>query len=420
MKKVALIFAGASIVVLLAMTIAATGNASGNPAKDVTFSKDVAPIFYKRCAECHRPGEIAPMSLMTYKEARPWGKAIREKVAEGVMPPWHADPAHGKFKNDRRLSPQEKATILNWVDSGMKEGYAKDLPSAPKFVEGWNIGKPDLVLTARDYQVPAEGTINYQYFLVPTNFKEDKWVQAAEVRPGNRAVVHHVIVFVSEPGEMMRHRGALARDGIQGLVGFAPGEAAIQLPNGQAKLVKAGSVLVFQMHYTTNGTAQKDQTSIGLIFAKTPVQKMQAGGAAMNRSFVIPPGDANFSVVSRYTFKQDSHITDLMPHMHLRGKDFEYKLIYPDGTSQILLAVPRWDFNWQTRYELAAPIAAPQGSRVECVAHFDNSTKNKWNPDATKAVRWGQQTWEEMMIGFVGFTLDDQNLLRPQASPAHQ
>jgi hypothetical protein len=416
MKRVWMILASLAAVLMLAMFAASGSDANSKAKKVVTFSKDIAPIFYKNCSECHRAGEIAPFSLMTYKEARPWGKAIREKVAEGAMPPWHADPAHGKFKNDRRLSQQEKDAIISWVDGGMKEGSAKDLPPAPKFEMGWNIGKPDVVLTAREYEVPAEGTINYQYFLIPTNFKEDKWIQAAEIRPGNRNVVHHVIAFVAEMGEMAKGRGPLSRDGIQGLVGFAPGEAAINLPDGQGKLVKAGSILVLQVHYTTNGSAQKDKTSVGLIFSKKPVQKILAGGSAMNRSFLIPAGEGNHQVVSRYLFRQDSHITELMPHMHLRGKDFQFKLIYPDGASKILLSVPKWDFNWQTRYELAEPIAAPKGSRIECVAHFDNSTKNKWNPDATKNVRWGQQTWEEMMIGFIGFTLDEQNLLESSAT----
>jgi hypothetical protein len=416
MKRILMILASVSALLMLAMLAASGSDANSKTKKMVTFNKDIAPIFYKNCSECHRAGEIAPFSLMTYKEARPWGKSIREKVAEGAMPPWHADPTHGKFKNDRRLSPREKDAIISWVDTGMKEGSAKDLPPAPKFETGWNIGKPDVVLTAREYEVPAEGTINYQYFLIPTNFKEDKWIQAAEIRPGNRNVVHHVIAFVAEMGEMARGKGPFSRDGIQGLVGFAPGEAAINLPDGQGKLVKAGSILVLQVHYTTNGTAQKDQTSVGLIFSKKPVQKILAGGSAMNRSFLIPAGESNHQVVSRYLFKQDSHITELMPHMHLRGKDFQYKLIYPDGTSKILLSVPKWDFNWQTRYELAEPIAAPKGSRIECVAHFDNSTKNRWNPDATKNVRWGQQTWEEMMIGFIGFTLDEQNLLAPSAT----
>ncbi len=399
-----------------AMFVASRTGAESKNAKALTFTKDIAPIFYNKCAECHRPGEIAPFSLMTYKDARPWGRAIREKVAEGAMPPWHADPTHGKFSNDRRLSKEEKENILAWVDNGLKEGNARDLPPAPKFTEGWKIGKPDVVLAAHEFEIPATGTVNYQYFIVPTNFKEDKWIQAAEVRPGNRAVVHHVIVLVAELGGLAKGQGAFARDGISGLVGYAPGEGEVALPDGEAKLVKAGSLLVLQMHYTTNGTAQKDRTSVGLIFAKKPVQKIRMGGSAMNRRFVIPAGADSYEVASRYVFKDDSHITDLMPHMHLRGKDFIYRLVLPDGTSKVLLSVPKYDFNWQTRYEFAEPVAAPKGSRLECVAHFDNSTKNKWNPDATKEVRWGQQTWEEMMIGFVGFTLDKQNLL--QANPA--
>jgi hypothetical protein len=420
MKRRLLFVASLMAIFTFAMLVAGTGNADSKNARSVTFAKDIAPIFYNKCAECHRPGEIAPFSLMTYKEARPWGRSIREKVAEGAMPPWHADPAHGKFSNDRRLSKEEKATVLAWVDNGMKEGNVKDLPPAPKFTEGWNIGKPDVVLTAREFEVPATGTVNYQYFIVPTNFKEDKWIQAAEVRPGNRAVVHHVIVLVAELGELGKGQGAFARDGISGLVGYAPGEGEVSLPDGEAKLVKAGSLLLLQMHYTTNGTAQKDKTSVGFIFAKKPVQKIRMGGSAMNRRFVIPAGADHHEVPSRYVFKEDSHITDLMPHMHLRGKDFIYRLVLPDGTTQTLLSVPRYDFNWQTRYEFAEPIAAPKGSRLECVAHFDNSTKNKWNPDATKAVRWGQQTWEEMMIGFVGFTLDNQNLQQPNSETSKQ
>jgi hypothetical protein len=410
MKRFSILCTLSCAILGFSLFIARNGDADTKSSKQVTFTKDVAPIFYKKCAECHRPGEIAPFSLMSYKDARPWARSIREKVADGTMPPWHADAPHGVFQNDRRLTEQEKVTILAWIDGGTKEGEAKDLPPPPKFTAGWNIGKPDVVLTAREYAVPAEGTISYQYFIVPTNFKEDRWIQAAEIRPGNRTVVHHVIAFVLDPSDMGKGRGAFARDGIMGLVGYAPGESSVALPDGEAKLVKAGSLVVLQMHYTTNGTAQKDQTSIGLIFAKKPVQKVRLGGSALNRWFVIPAGADNYQVVSRYTFKQDAHITDLMPHMHLRGKDFSYRLVYPDGKSKVILSVPKWDFNWQTRYEFAEPIAAPKGTRIECTAHFDNSTKNKWNPDATKDIRWGQQTWEEMMIGFIGFTLDGQNL----------
>lgn len=406
-RSLRLIVSAAFGLLLVSLSI----SSSAGSKSEVTFSKDIAPIFYKNCAYCHRPGEIAPMSLLTYKDARPWAKSIREKVVDGTMPPWHADFRYGSFKNDRRLSKTESDTIIAWVDEGAKEGNPKDLPPAPRFTEGWQIGKPDVVLSmAQEYIVPAEGVINYQYFLVPTRFTEDRWIQAAEVRPGNRAVVHHVIVFVVAP-DALKQRLSLFRDGsIEGLVGTAPGEEPMILPDGVGRLVKAGSILVFQMHYTPNGTAQKDRTSVGIIFSRKPIDKAVAGGAAMNRRFAIPPGDDNYAVQSSYTFREDSHILNLMPHMHLRGKDFEYRLVYPDGTSKIILSVPRYDFNWQTRYEFKDPVAAPKGSRLECVAHFDNSSKNKWNPDPAKTVRWGPQTWEEMMIGFVGFTLDNQSL----------
>ena len=351
------------------------------------------------------------MSLMTFKDARPWARSIREKVLDGTMPPWHADSQHESFKNDRRLTKKDLDTIVAWVDGGTAEGNPKDLPKPPQFTDGWQIGKPDVVLTMpREYNVPAEGVVNYQYFIVPTGFTEDKWIQAAEVRPGNRAVVHHVIVFVLGPGALRQRLSLFGDGGIEGLAGTAPGEEPTVLPDGVGRLVKAGSTLLLQMHYTPNGTAQADRTSIGLVFSHKPVVKMATGGAAMNRRFVIPPEDGNFEVKSMYVFKDDSHIMNLMPHMHLRGKDFEYQLTLPDGSSKTILSVPRYDFNWQTRYEFKEPVAAPKGSRLICIAHFDNSSKNKWNPDPSKTVRWGPQTWEEMMIGFVGFTLDHQDL----------
>ena len=407
------------ITALFIFAFAVVGNDSivSSNSAPVTFARDIAPIFYKNCATCHRPGEIAPMSLMSFKDARPWAKSIREKVVDGTMPPWHADPKHGSFSNDRRLTKKEIDTIVAWVDGGAAEGNPRDLPRSPRFTDGWQIGKPDVVLSmSKEYSVPAEGVVNYQYFLVPTGFTEDKWIQAAEVRPGNRAVVHHVIVFVANTESFRQRLSLFGEGGIDGLVGTAPGEAGVILPDGVGRLLKAGSILVLQVHYTPNGTAQKDRTSVGLIFSRKPIVKSASGGAAMNRRFAIPPGDENYEVRSSFTFKEDSHIMNLMPHMHVRGKDFEYRLVDPDGTSKIILSVPRYSFNWQTRYEFKEPIAAPKGSRLVCVAHFDNSNKNKWNPDPLKTVRWGPQTWDEMMIGFVGFTLDHQDLRDGQAS----
>ncbi|HEY6331068.1 MAG TPA: hypothetical protein VI756_17190, partial [Blastocatellia bacterium] len=413
------------VAVLMSLACAAlvasglvAGASANSGSTAVTFSRDVAPILFNKCATCHRPGETAPMSLLTFKDARPWARSIKEKVISKTMPPWHADPAYGKFENERSLSLWEIDTISKWVDAGAPEGDPKDLPPAPKFSEGWKIGTPDQIFTMPlKFDVPATGVVDYQYFAVPTHFSEDKWVQAAEVRPGNPAVVHHVIVYIQNPTDKRSGAtgGGRGQD-LDSLAGIAPGGEPTILPDGVGIRLRAGSVLIFQVHYTPNGTAQTDQTSVGIIFSKKPVVKEDMGGAAMNMDFVIPPGDPNYEVKSSMTIDEDSHLTSLMPHMHFRGKDFQYRLVYPDGTSKIILSVPHYDFSWQTSYDFAEPIAAPKGSRIECVAHFDNSPGNKTNPDPSKAVRWGPQTWDEMMIGFVDFTLDHQNLLAPEAA----
>lgn len=407
--------------------VAFFARAGDKTAAAVTFSRDVAPILYNKCATCHRQGEIAPMSLITYKEVRPWARSVREVVAERRMPPWFADPSNGEFSNDCRLAQKEIDTIVAWVDGGAKEGNPNELPAPPKFTEGWTLGKPDVVFSmTEEFKIPAEGVIPYKYFVVPTNFTEDKYVQFAEIRQGNRQLVHHVIVDVRypdqgplpPPGELTpQRREVLRQQGTSGarnsdgrLVGWAPGEAPLILRPGYAKLVKAGSVLIFQVHYTTNGVAGTDRTSVGLTFSKAPVEKRVITAGAVARELAIPPGDPNYEARATFPFKEDSHIDSLHPHMHMRGKDFEYKLIYPDGTSRVLLKVPRWDFNWQMTYFFAEPVSAPKGSRLECLAHYDNSSKNKFNPDPTKLVEWGPQTWEEMMIGYLDYTIDSQNL----------
>jgi len=383
-------------VILLLMT---GPTASSSNENNVTFSKDVAPIFYKGCTGCHRPGEIAPMSLLTYKDARPWAKSIREKVANREMPPWHADPKHGEWRNDRRISQEAINTILAWVNNGAKEGDPKDLPPMPEYTPGWRIGKPDQTFSAPEQSVPAEGVVAYQYLAVPTNFKEDRWITSAEIRSSAHAVVHHVIVFVQEPGATSRLQGKL-------LVGFAPGEDPAVFRPGFGRKIPAGSNLLFQIHYTPNGTPQKDVTTVGLIYAKAPVQNTVVTRPVLQTAFEIPPGDPNYEVKSSFTFNESAQLYSFMPHMHLRGKDFEYKAVFPDGTSKILLSVPHYDFSWQTYYVLKDPIAVPKGTRIECVAHFDNSTNNRYNPDPTKSVKWGDQTWEEMMIGWMSFVYD--------------
>jgi hypothetical protein len=285
------------------------------------------------------------------------------------------------------------------------EGDSKQAPKPVQFVDGWNIGTPDLVLEmVEDHQIPASGTIKYEYFTIPTKFTEDKWVQMAEVRPGNRALVHHVIAFVRAPRKP--DEDPKAKRNNEFLVGYAPGSAPEVMEPGQAKLIKAGSEIEFQVHYTANGTAGVDRSRVGLIFAKQPPRERVMTLSATERKFVIPAGAANYQVEARYTLKRDSTLTSLFPHMHLRGRDFEFRVVLPGGETQTLLKVPNYSFSWQLSYTLAQPLQLPKGSVIECTAHFDNSVNNKYNPDATKEVRWGDQSWEEMMIGFFNVAFD--------------
>jgi hypothetical protein len=405
-----------------------TPNAGRAPAAGApTFTKDVAPILYKHCTTCHRPGEIAPMSLLTYAEARPWARSIRDKVATGVMPPWHADPKYGKWLNDRRLSDEEKNVITRWADAGALEGDPKDLPARPVYAEGWAIGQPDAIFTmTTDYNVPAQGEIPYQYFEVPTNLTEDKWVEAVEIRAGNRTVVHHVLVYMRYPDMTPRpapfrmanppggpappqqdgqNRSGAARRGPL-FAQTAPGTPPTILPAGSALLLKAGSVLTFQIHYTTKGTAGTDRSSIAMKFAKQPPVSEVRVSAMMNPRFMIPAGADNHAVESGMEFLEDVTIYGMVPHTHLRGKSWEHRLTYPDGRTETLLAVPKYDFNWQTEYIFASPLRVPKGSTLKAVAHYDNSTANKSNPDPTKDVYWGDQTWEEMQYTGITFSVD--------------
>lgn len=426
MNKTRSLFVAALAVMFLA--VAGIRTAQTSPPAAPTFTKEVAPILFKHCASCHRPGDIAPMPLLSYENARPWAKAIREQVAGGQMPPWHAVAPHGTFSNDRRLSDQEKETLIRWADSGAAQGDPKNLPPPPKFADGWEIGTPDAVISMPTaYDVPASGTVDYQYVEAPTNFTEDKWVQAIEVRPGARSVVHHVLVFCREPDApalapafvpvvpAMPQRPAgpsNAQPRRQGtsrgvlIATTAPGTNAMIFQPGMALRIRAGAVLTFQLHYTANGTATKDKSSIGLIFAKKPQQQEIRTSAFVNALFTLPPGASNQQVDSAIQFNEDSHIWALFPHTHLRGKSWEYRLVYPDGRSEVVLSVPKYDFNWQTYYVYTKPLAVPKGTRLEATAHYDNSTANRWNPDPKVAVRWGEQTWEEMQYSGITYSVD--------------
>ena len=381
------------LAALLAVSSAALA-ADGAP----TFAKDVAPIFYKSCVECHRPTMFAPMSLVSYDEARPWARAIKSRVVARTMPPWGADPAHGVFKNDPRLSDADVETIAKWVDAGAPKGDDKDLPAVPQFVDGWTIGKPDAVFAMEEeFTIPATGAVEYKYFRVPTGLTEDKWIQAIEIKPGARAQVHHVIAFTQPAGTPLKPGGELGPTNIGGVTPNKPG---LTFEPGIARLMRGNSDVVLQIHYTTNGTETKDRTQVGIIYAKQPPTKVAGGGMAINPRFVIPAGDGNAEVKATTTLSRDITLTAMTPHMHVRGKDMTYIAHYPDGTSETLLSVPKYDFNWQLTYMLKTPKVLPKGTQVEVIAHFDNSTNNKFNPDPTKDVRWGDQTWEEMMIGF--------------------
>jgi hypothetical protein len=434
----------------LAVAVQGSGQSPSPAAGGPTFSKDVAPILYRSCTSCHRPGEIAPMSLLTYRDARPWARSIQDKVAKGAMPPWHADPAHGEFANDRRLSDDDRNTILAWVTAGAPEGNPADLPAAPKYAEGWMVGQPDVVLSMQeDYPIPASGTIAYQYFEVPTNFTEDRWVQGFEVRPGNRAVVHHVIVYARAPRpsqptapagapaqrptplisfadgmeipagqtggpelppEQVKPRGPNDRPAPKPLgpsIGaYVPGNSTRMFPAGTAIRLAAGSTLVFQMHYTATGTPSTDRTSIGLVFASAPPATELRTTALINGSLHIPAGAVEHRVDAEMTFNRDITIWSMLPHTHVRGKRWQYDAVYPDGRTETILAVPSYDFEWQTDYIFKQPLRLPKGSRLHATAWYDNSPNNKSNPDFTKDVWWGDQTWEEMMFTGVTYSVD--------------
>jgi len=430
-----------------------------------TFSKDVAPIFYANCTSCHRPGEIAPMSLLTYKDARPWGKATAAKVADGTMPPWHADPQYGQFVGERRLTDAQKSTIAKWVAAGAPEGNAADLPAPPAYTDGWNI-TPDVVLSMQeDYPIPATGEVAYQYMEIPANFAEDRYISDWEIRPGDRRAVHHMLLYLKAPKEvveaqmkrqqqMMLQRmfaspqaangGAAAPRPVppfdfaccveipagqsggrplpkeqqkdpgpnyrprpvgmaQGMGGFSPGGSIRHFPEGMGMRIPAGYSLVFQMHYTTYGQATTDRTKIGLKFAKTPPKTILNTLALINASLSIPPGDANYTIDNTMTFNRDTVIYSLIPHTHVRGKGWHYEVTYPDGRKEVVLSVPKYDFNWQHEYVFTQPLRLPAGSKLYAKAWYDNSTNNKSNPDATKQVTWGDQTWEEMMYTSITF-----------------
>jgi hypothetical protein len=408
-----------------------------------TFTKDIAPIFNERCIQCHRPNDIAPMSLLDYKSARPWAKSIREAVLKGKMPPWFADPQYGHFSNDARLTPAEVETVKAWVDSGAKEGNPKDLPKTPEFVEGWHLGKPDVIVDiGEDFKV-TPNIDSYEHFTVPTNFKEGMWIRAAEIHPGNRRVVHHVHVnLVADAKEagpttiqgmgslnnFLLHDGKLTRIRMDAPVldnscaadapdlpyihGFQEGALASYLPgrspdvfaDGTAKWIPPGGKLEFVIHYAkTSDSSQTDRTSVGFYLAPAPPERVLRRMDLRNFFFLIPAGAAHHEVKRCYTFEKDKMLLSITPHMHYRATDATYELTRPNGKKEILLSVPHYNFNWQLVYRFQDPVYVEQGSLLTVTAHYDNSANNPANPDPSKVLRWGDKSEEEMMTSWIEY-----------------
>jgi hypothetical protein len=410
------------------LLMATSALAASTASAGFTFNKDVLPILQKNCQVCHRPGEIGPMPLLTYENARPWAKAIKASVLSRKMPPWLADPRYRHFSNDRRLSDEDIHKMVAWVDAGAPEGDAKDKPAPIQWADGWNI-RPDLVLQMPDpYPIPATGTLKYIYIVIPTGFTADTWVTAAEIRPSARSVVHHIIAVVRPPGSQWMKdakpfvpyipttEAERASDpqsdpvniSYELLAGYSPGMQPQRFDvDHSAKLVPAGSDIVLQVHYTPNGKGSfEDQTRIGLELAKQAPEKRFMSAVAASNNWTIAPGDANAEGRAKLTFGEPVELVFLQPHMHLRGKDMTMRLVFPSGESETMLTVPHYDFNWQIIYYLDKPRQLPKGTRVEVVAHWDNSVNNPNNPDASANVTWGNQSSDEMLSFALGVIID--------------
>jgi hypothetical protein len=416
--SMAVIFATAAVLLLLLGAGVEVLEQKAKTESAPTFYKDVVPILQDKCQSCHRSGEAAPMALVSYEQTRPWAGKMTAAVEMKMMPPWFADPRYGHFVNDSSLSDGQIATIAAWAKAGAPAGDARDSPPLRIWNEGWNIPQPDVVVRMpRPVQIPARGEVEYRYEIVATHFAEDRWVQMAEVRPSSAAHVHHAVVYIRPPDSAwLRHApvgepftASMLTDAEERrqahettsdlLLVYAPGSAPDRWGEGLARFVPAGSDLVFQMHYTTNGEAASDETSVGLVFAKSAPKQRVITLQLNNHALLIPPGADDFRVEVEGTLPNDATLLSLFPHMHLRGKRFEYDIVHEDGSVETLLRV-NYHFHWQLSYKLAEPRELKAGTKLRAVAWYDNSKNNPHNPDPEKLVTWGDQTSQEMMVGF--------------------
>ena len=423
------------LVIAIAVTLPSGVSISAAVPEAPTFNKDVLSILQKNCQECHRPGAIAPMSFMTYQETRPYARAIARAVANRTMPPWFADPAVGHFENTKLLSDEQIATFATWAEKGAVEGDEKDKPAPVDFADGWTIGKPDIIVRMpKDIELPATGIIDQANVLVFAHFEKDMWVKAAQVLPGNAKIVHHMKAWIRPPGSPWmtdapegvlysppRGMGspapaaqpvALSATGYKPaqdiLAKYNPGVAGQEFSTGHAaKFIAAGSDIVFEAHYTTTGKPETDRSAVGIVLAEGPPQQRHLTTTAISeRQFEIPAGDAHYEIKGEAIVEEPAKLVWVQPHMHYRGKYYELKVVYPDGQEKMIVRVPNYRFDWQLGYELAEPVDLPKGSKLMTVSYYDNSTANKFNPDATKNVKYGAQSWDEMNVSFVGILID--------------
>ncbi len=393
----------ASVAVALGMTVSAYADdaaVSSDALNDVTYAKHISRIVQANCEGCHRPDSIGPFAMQSYRQVKGWSKMIREVVDAGRMPPWHADAPHGHFRNDRRLTPTQKAQLIHWIDNGMPRGDAADMPEPIDYSEQgeWQFGEPDMVFEMPEsVDVPATGVVPYLYFQTTVNFEKDMYLRAAEALPGNGSVVHHIVAtWVLPDGRNPEWQGP--NNGI--IVGQAPGDIPFEASEGLARVIPKGADIAWQLHYTPTGKPETDRSKVALWFNEEPPTYVVQTGRPWNRDIRIPAHAENFYVEAKETIQRDRYVTSFMPHMHYRGKSFRYTAIHPDGTKEVLLDVPNYDFAWQSQYRLAEPKFLPAGTTIHCEATYDNSANNPYNPDPTIAVTWGDQTWEEMMIGW--------------------
>lgn len=391
----------------------------------VNFNQHIAPIIYSNCSSCHRPGEVAPFSLLTYQDVKKRARQIAEITEQRVMPPWKADSGHEQFLDARRLTNQQIGLIKQWVAEGMPEGKAADRPTPPQFNSGWSLGEPDVVFQPSEpYHLDAEGTDVYRCFVIPTNYTEDRYVAAVEVHPDNRKIVHHVIAYLDNTGQARKLDEADPGPGytstgggigfspkLGGLGGWAPGNEPRLLPAGTGIYLPKGADIVLQVHYHKSGKPETDQTKMGVYFCKGAVDKRMRVAPVVYLPLRIPPGDANYTVHSDMTTPADVTVHGVMPHMHLLGREMTVTATLPDGTKKKLVHVPDWDFNWQITYALKDPLPLPTGSKVDVVARYDNTTNNPANPsNPPREVHWGEQTTDEMCIAFIYYTVDAEHL----------